>query len=422
MIDYGETPDPFYIMRYYERGTLKDLHRDGLGEETFPKIFLQLLLGLRELHKLGFAHRDLKEENILVGDDLGLIFGDPDFMKSENDNILKTFCGTALYAAPEIWPGRSKSYGVSVDIWSLAICILNLFYNLEWPSDPLPALYENDKLKAWNRKWCKAVSKQLDDLDENNDQIIDILKPMLESNPAKRSTVAQCLKRGCKNGLFRENRIGNIVLADVTEVNTEVNTPVGPSFLDLGLDDGAKTPTVQLSLVGGPANVSLLSTIRPGESPGDAVNGAIRQMTFPSISNLPAFPPDDDVSASAFPSTFLGETYDDPIRTIELPEEYLGCVEGEGTRAGHSPSTSEGDSSERPMRRLKVSSHNASEWSWTVALECSSSEGSFVLEDQPTKKTRKTYRSYASQKRPSLRTLEAVFRVESMEDLQTRTF
>jgi len=94
-------------MRYYERGTLKDLHKDELGEETIPKILLQLLLGLRELHKLGFAHRDLKEENILVDDDLTLIFGDPDFMKSENDNILKTFCGTALYAAPEIWPSES---------------------------------------------------------------------------------------------------------------------------------------------------------------------------------------------------------------------------------------------------------------------------------------------------------------------------
>ena len=88
------------------------------------------LLGLRELHKLRFAHWDLKKENILVDDDLTLIFGDPDFIKSENDNILKTFCDTALYAVSEIWPRRSKSYRVSVDIGSLVICILNLFYNL----------------------------------------------------------------------------------------------------------------------------------------------------------------------------------------------------------------------------------------------------------------------------------------------------
>lgn len=116
MIEYGESPEPYFIMHYYKRETLQDLHRDGLSEDMFPKIFLQLLLGLRELHKLGFAHKDLKEENILVGDDLTLIFGDPDFMKSENDNILTTFLGTPMYAAPEIWPGRSKNYGVSVDI------------------------------------------------------------------------------------------------------------------------------------------------------------------------------------------------------------------------------------------------------------------------------------------------------------------
>jgi len=95
--------------------------------------------------------------------------------------------------------------------------LLNLFYNLVWPSDPLPHLFENDKLKVWNRKWCKAVSKQLDELDENNDQIIDILKPMLKFDPAKRSTVDQCWKRGCENGLFRENRFGDIVLAEATE-------------------------------------------------------------------------------------------------------------------------------------------------------------------------------------------------------------
>ena len=217
MIYYGETPKPYFIMHYYERGTLEDLHRDGPSEDMFPKIFLQLLLGLRELHNLGFAHRDVKAENILVGDDLTLIFGDPDFMKSENDNILRTFCGTVMYAAPEIWHGRSKNYGVSVDIWSLAICILHLFYNLNLPSDPLPRMSENDKMKAWNEKWYISVFQQLNESDENNDQIIDILKPMLKLDPAKRSTVDQCLKRGCENGLFKENGFGDIVLADEYE-------------------------------------------------------------------------------------------------------------------------------------------------------------------------------------------------------------
>jgi serine/threonine protein kinase len=102
VIDYGKTLYPFYIMRYYERGTLKDLYKDGLSKETILKILFQLLLGFRELYKLEFVYRDLKEENILINDNLTLIFSDLDFIKSENNNILKTFYSTALYTAPEI--------------------------------------------------------------------------------------------------------------------------------------------------------------------------------------------------------------------------------------------------------------------------------------------------------------------------------
>jgi hypothetical protein len=168
-------------------------------------------------------------------------------------------------------------------------------------------------------------------------------------------------------------------------VYTEVNTPAGLSFPDIGLDDGAKTPTLQSSLFGGPANVSLLSTIRSGEIWGDAEDGAILQLTFPFISCLPALPLDDDISVSAIPLSFLGEICDNPIPTIEVHEDNSGYGKSERTLTGHSPSPSECDSSGRPARRLKTSLHNASECSWTVDLECSSSEGGFALEGQPTK-------------------------------------
>lgn len=367
MISYGKTPEPFYITRYYERGTLEYLKREGFGKEAIPKIYLQLLLGLRELHKWGFAHRDLKEENILVDDNLTVIIGDPDFMKSEKDHVLKTFLGTPTYAAPEVWPGRSSSYGVSADIWSLAICVLNLFYDLQWPSSPLPYWHEHDKLKDWNTRWCDAVLKQLNELDENNDQIIDLLKPMLMLDPNARSTVNQCLKRGCENGLFKQNRFGDIVVADVTEVQ------------DFALDDGATTPTLA------PADFSLPPTLRLERVLSDVKDGSVPRLTSPSISGLQGFPLDDEVLASKTPLSFLGETGDVPIPSIQLPEEISGGAEGERTPTAHSPSISEGESSERPTCRLKVSSPNPSEWSLTIGLECSSSEGSFSLEDEPKK-------------------------------------
>ena len=339
--------------------------RAGFGDETYPKIFLQLLLGLRELHKREFAHRDLKKENILVDNDLTLCICDPDFMKSEKQQVLKTFLGTPPYAAPEIWPGRSRSYGVSADIWSLAICILHLFYGLQWPSDPFPGLHEADKLEDWITKWCNAVLEHLDELDENN-QIIDILKPMLELGPETRSTVDQCLQRGCENGLFKQNRLGDIVLAEATDVDTEVNTLAGLPALGKTLDKGAKTPTPKSPLLGDPANVSLLSTTRLGEISGDDEDKTVPHPTSSSISDLLAFP------ASAIHN---------PIPTSGLPEHISGCREGEETPTAHSRSTSESQRSRRPARRLKVSSGNVSESPWTIGPECSSFESGLPLDD-----------------------------------------
>lgn len=241
MIDYGETPDPYYIMPYYKHGSLENLREAGISEEMRPRIFLQLLLGLREFHKLGFAHRDVKEQNIFVDDNLTLVFGDPDFVKSENDGALKTVCGSTLYAAPEIWYGKSKSYGVSVDIWSLAICILRLFYHLKELSDQLPALHQVKKLKAWNSKWYKAIFEQVNELDKEHDQIMDILKAMLKFDPKERFTADQCLSRGCVNGLFTKNRLGDIVLATATEVIT----PTSCSFSVTTRPHPGKDPGIQ---------------------------------------------------------------------------------------------------------------------------------------------------------------------------------
>ena len=357
-------------------GTLKDLHRHGIHENTFPTIFLQLLLGLRELHKLGFAHRDLKEENILIDDSFTLIFGDPDFLKSVNDNALKTICGSGMYAAPEIWHGTSKNYGISVDIWSLAITVMRLFYNVE-PSSQFPGLFEEAKLKAWNSNWYKTVLNKLDELDENDDQIIDILKLMLKLVPEERCTVDQCLERGCENGLFRVNRFGDIVLAEATEVNTEVNTSTDATFPAFDPNE-TKTSTIPNT-----TNVSFASTIRLEEVPGDTEDRAIPQLTFPSISELPSFSLGDEISASEFPFSFLGETYDNPIPTIEVHEDNSRCSEGVKTPTARSPAISEGGSSGPPARRLRLSSHGGSDWSWTVALEISSPEGGSTLEYQP---------------------------------------
>ncbi|KAL8710167.1 MAG: hypothetical protein Q9220_005250 [cf. Caloplaca sp. 1 TL-2023] len=364
VIDYDESPNPSYHMPYYQMGTLEDLYRRGIHEDMFPKIFLQLLLGLRELHKLGFAHRDLKEENILVDDDLTLVFGDPDFMKSANDNALKTICGTGMYAAPEIWNGSNESYGISVDIWSVAITVMRIFYDVE-SSGRFPGPWEEAKLKAWNSKWYTTVLRKLDELDEDNDQIVDILKLMLKLDPAERSTVEQCLERGCENGLFSKDRLGGIVLAGATEVPTAVHTPTRASLPKADLYE-RKTPTNPNT-----ADLSFTSLIRLAQGPSDAVDGTIPQGMFPFIPELPSF-----------------STYDNLITTNQAHENDSHGSASTQTPTAYSQATFQSDSPGPPARRLKQSSQNESDWSWTVALEVSSQESNSTSQGQPARRNK----------------------------------
>lgn len=81
-------------------------------------------------------HRDLKLENILVGEDGYLKIIDYGLAKLLNGTQLaKTFCGTPEYLAPEMV--ENKGHDFSVDWWALGVLIYELmigvtpFYNRE---------------------------------------------------------------------------------------------------------------------------------------------------------------------------------------------------------------------------------------------------------------------------------------------------
>lgn len=113
--------------------------------------------------------------------------------------------------------------------------------------------------------WADALLSRIDDLDENNDQVIDLIKNMVTMRPEDRFTADECLERGCVNGLFKRRSDGQIVDIDVpleddaTELATEADTeiaspPADPSddsrsddggSDDGGSDDGCATPTPQ---------------------------------------------------------------------------------------------------------------------------------------------------------------------------------
>lgn len=72
--------------------------------------FYQLTSAIKYLHSLNIVHRDIKSENILISKHMNFKLADFGFareflMENEND-LSKTYCGSAAYSAPEIVQGK----------------------------------------------------------------------------------------------------------------------------------------------------------------------------------------------------------------------------------------------------------------------------------------------------------------------------
>lgn len=96
-------------MEYVEGGELSAyINRVGrLSESLVKTIAKQILHALQYLHARKITHRDIKPDNILISSFEPLRVKLSDFGLSkvvQEETFLKTFCGTLLYCAPEVYP------------------------------------------------------------------------------------------------------------------------------------------------------------------------------------------------------------------------------------------------------------------------------------------------------------------------------
>ena len=121
-----DTEEEYYIvMEYCKLGELFDyiVKMKRLSEEESAVFFYQLINGVEYIHSKGFAHRDLKPENILLTEDKVLKIIDFGLSHEYNEEqLLKTKCGSPSYAAPEII-SRPNYNGFKIDIWCCGIIL-----------------------------------------------------------------------------------------------------------------------------------------------------------------------------------------------------------------------------------------------------------------------------------------------------------
>ena len=211
-VEYHDEGDYLYIvMEFARQGDLQAyLSQVGSVKESVARsLAQQILSALAYLHRANITHRDIKPDNILISEIDPLTVKLSDFGLSKvvkhDETFLKTFCGTLLYCAPEVFPeytlgtkhGTKRrrgvkqyhSYSSSVDIWSFggvlwyALCGEPPFKGIADATGQ--AMFENIMatpldVTPLQRKGVSAVC-------------IDLLKQMLQTDPALRPTDRECL-------------------------------------------------------------------------------------------------------------------------------------------------------------------------------------------------------------------------------------
>ncbi|KAK0389575.1 hypothetical protein NLU13_3150 [Sarocladium strictum] len=198
------------IMEYVSGGDLGRhiSERGPLPEDDVKLVAGQLVDALSYLHVRNITHRDVKPDNILISSLNPLVVKLTDFglskMVDSEQTFLRTFCGTLLYCAPEVYTeyGEYDEFGVrnrgkkvrrmpgqrynhAVDIWSLGGV---LFYTLTG-SPPYPVKTGI----SYSELLHMIMTTQLDtrplQLAGISNDGVHFLSRMLERVPEKRATI-----------------------------------------------------------------------------------------------------------------------------------------------------------------------------------------------------------------------------------------
>ena len=186
-----DKPEDYYIvMEYCKLGELFDyiVEKKKLEEEEAAVFFYQLINGVEYIHSKGIAHRDLKPENLLLTEDKVLKIIDFGLSHEFNEEeYLKTKCGSPSYAAPEIL-AKPKYDGFKIDIWCCGI----ILYAMLCGYLPFEGDDENENN---NYKLFKNILECEPELPDFLSRIsTDLIKRILNPDPELRITIKKIKK------------------------------------------------------------------------------------------------------------------------------------------------------------------------------------------------------------------------------------
>lgn len=178
-------------MEYADAG---DLHQkitqqqkanEYFSEEFVWKVVVQVTLGLKVLHGMGVAHRDLKSANVFLFQDGSVKLGDFNVSKVNRDAMMQTQTGTPYYASPEVWTLRP--YDHKADIWSLG-CVI-------YETCALYPPFRAGDIESLQRRVTQGAAPQIPMVFSHDLQTL--VSALLSVDPAKRPSCDMILKSPC---------------------------------------------------------------------------------------------------------------------------------------------------------------------------------------------------------------------------------
>mmetsp|Transcript_14670 Transcript_14670/g.31983 ORF Transcript_14670/g.31983 Transcript_14670/m.31983 type:complete len:596 (+) Transcript_14670:137-1924(+) len=233
----------FYMVMEKCRCSLLDNLEEMLqmSHADIIRIFREMLQGIKHLHSCNVAHRDVKLDNFLVGDDGIVKIADFGLAIACSPNSKLTgVAGTPPYMAPEMLWGQR--YGTKVDLWAFGTTAYVILYG----SFP----YGQHAKSADEMKDAIATGKPPPSYRRPGETAKvkgeDFVAGILERDPANRASAADALGMGFINPMLLRRQDSQVVWGSETAELKHVGQMVRMASVEF--KEQPVDPTVQRSL------------------------------------------------------------------------------------------------------------------------------------------------------------------------------
>jgi serine/threonine protein kinase len=122
-----ETSQVYLVMEYLSKGSIATEYLNGpIRIQIVKRVLTDIAMGLEFMHNRGIYHRDIKPDNILIGNDGAYKIGDFGFATNDIVNGFAQARGYQRHYAPEVV--ERKIMDARAEVWSLGLTAYRLLH------------------------------------------------------------------------------------------------------------------------------------------------------------------------------------------------------------------------------------------------------------------------------------------------------